>query len=132
MFSPTGVHAAPNAKFQITAVGLANIADEDDPYVTDMNGTLMKASLPNPGAWAHFKDSAEPAGIPPLLGKRKFPLGGSQLGTAPFGALAAGFATKADATTVADFPNGFQVVGESGQLVPSSGGFLFFCRERYQ
>ena len=128
MFSPTGVHAAPNTKFQITAAGLANIADEDDPYVTDMNGTLMKAPLPNSGAWAYFKDSAAPVGIPPLLGKRKFPLGGSQLDTAPFGALVAGFSTTAIPTSLADFPDGFHFVGTRGELVsPASGGYLFFA-----
>src|SRR5262245_21980792 len=57
MCSQTWVHAAPNTQLQITAAGLGNIADKDDPYVTDMIGTLMKAPLPNSGAWAYFKDS---------------------------------------------------------------------------
>lgn len=127
-FSPTGIYVAPNTQFRITAAGLANLADEDGPYIADPNGTIMKAPPPNSGAWEYFKDNAAPVGIPPTLGSKKFPLGGSQLDTAPFGALVAGFATKADATTVADFPNGFQLVGESGELVsPSSGGFLFFA-----
>ena len=128
VFSPTGIHAAPNTKFQITPARLANIADDDDPYVTDMKGTLVQVQLPNSGAWAYFKDSAATVGIPPLLGKRKFPLGGSQLNTAPMGALVAGFSTTAIPTSLADFPDGFHFVGTCGELVaPTSGGYLFFA-----
>ena len=128
MFSPTGVYADPNTQFRIIAAGLANLADEDGPYITDANGTIMKAPLPNAGAWAYFKDNFAPVGVPPTLGARKFPLGGCQLDTAPLGALVAGFATTPNPTTLADFPDGFQFVGRGSQIVaPSSGGYLFFA-----
>jgi len=128
MFSPTGVYADPNTQFPIIAAGLANLADEDGPYVTDANGTIMKAPAPNSGAWAYFKDNFSPVGVPPTLGTKKFPLGGTQLDKAPLGALVAGFATTANPTTLADFPDGFQFVGRGGKIVsPGSGGYLFFA-----
>ena len=128
LFSPTGVYADPTTQFRIIAAGLANLADEDGPYITDANGTIMKAPLPNSGAWAYFKDSFAPVGVTPTLGAKKFPLGGCQLDTAPLGALVAGFATTAHPTTLADFPNGFQFVGRGGEIVsPTFGGYLFFA-----
>jgi len=128
MFSPTGVYADPNTQFGVIAAGLANLADEDGPYITDANGTIMKAPLANSGAWTYFKDNFKPIGVPPTLDTKKFPLGGSQLDTAPLGALVAGFATSANPTTLADFPNGFQFVGRGGEIVsPDSGGYLFFA-----
>ena len=117
MFSPTGVHADPNTQFRVEAAGLANLADEDGPYITDANGTIMKAPLPNSGAWAYFKDSFAPVGVPPTLGAKKFPLGGCQLNTAPLGALVVGFATTPNPTTQDDFPDGFQFVGRGGKFV---------------
>ena len=127
MFSPTGVYAPPNTEYRIIAAGLANLADEDGPYITDPNGTLMQAPPSNYGAYEYFQDYAAPVGKPPILGKRKFPLGGTPLDTAPFGALVAGFATTENPTSLADFPNGFQFVGRGAEIVaPASGGYLFF------
>lgn len=127
MFSPTRVYAQPNTEFRIIAAGLANLADEDGPYVTDPNGTLMQAPPSNYGAYEYFQDYAAPVGKPPILGKKKFPLGGTPLDTAPFGALVAGFATTENPTSLADFPNGFQFVGRGAEIVaPASGGYLFF------
>jgi len=128
MFSPTGFYASPNTQFRVVAAGLANLADEDGPYITDSDGTIMKAPLSNSGAWAYFKDNFAPVGVPPTVGAKKLPLGGCQLDTAPLGALVAGFATTANPTSLADFPDGFQFVGRGGQIVaPSSGGYLFFA-----
>jgi len=127
-FSPTGFYASPNAQFRVIAAGLGNLADEDGPYITDADGTIMKAPLSNSGAWAYFKDNFAPVGVPPTVGAKKLPLGGCQLDTAPLGALVAGFATTAYPTSLADFPDGFQFVGRGGQIVaPSSGGYLFFA-----
>jgi len=78
VFSPTGIYAEPNTQFRIIAAGLANLADEDGPYITDANGTLMQAPPSNSGAYEYFQDYAAPVGKPPMLGKKKFPLGGSQ------------------------------------------------------
>jgi len=128
MFSPTGVYADPNIQFRVIAAGLANLADEDGPYITDADGTIMKAPLRNSGAYEYFQDYAAPLGKPPMLGKKKFPLGGCQLDTAPLGALVAGFATTENPTSLADFPNGFQLVGRGAEIVsPASGGYLFFA-----
>src|SRR5215472_16276640 len=77
VFSSTGIYAAPNTEFRIIAAGLANLADEDGPYITDPNGTLMQAPPSNYGAYGYFRDYAAPVGKPPILGKRKFPLGGT-------------------------------------------------------
>jgi hypothetical protein len=128
LFGRTGIQATPGQVFGIEAMGRVNVADQDGPYITNATGTITVAPPVGSGAYQYFTDNASPIGLPPAVGMQKFPLGGSQLDVAAFGALVAGFASIPNPTSLSDFPSGFQLIGTSGTATaPSFGGYLFLA-----
>lgn len=127
LFGRTGIHAAPGQIFSIEAMGKSGLAD-DGPYITNANGEITIAPPVGSGAYLWFTDNASPIGLPPTVGMQKFPIGGTQLDSAPFGALVAGFSSVRNPTSLADFPSGFQIIGASGIVTaPSFGGYLWLA-----
>jgi len=127
LFVRTGIHANPGQLFVIQAMGMANLAS-DGPYITNANGRITTAPPVDSGAYQWFTDNASLVGVPPVVGMKKYPLGGTQLDSAPFGALVAGFSSVPNPTSLADFPGGFHLIGISRTAkAPSFGGYLFFA-----
>jgi len=127
LFVRTGIQATPGQVFVIQSMGMTNLAS-DGPYITNANGTITTAPPVDSGAYQWFTDNASPVGTPPVVGMKKYPLGGTQLDSAPFGALVAGFSSIPNPTSLADFPGGFHLVGTSKTAkAPAFGGYLFFA-----
>ncbi len=125
----TGILAAAGQGFTISASGTVNIADEDGPYITDADGTIVTAPPPGSGAYDYFTNQAAPVGTPPSVGSMKFLIGHSDhVVNGPYGALVAGFSPSPNATMDSDFPTGFTLVGTSGSVTaPAGGGYLYFA-----
>ncbi len=67
------------------------------------------------------------------VGGQKFPTNAfaTDLNSAPWGALVAGFSAKASPTTATDFPNGFTLVGSSATVTAAAAGNLFLTVNDY-
>jgi hypothetical protein len=120
--------ASVGETFGITATGTVNLADANGGYVTSPNGDIVTA--PTAGSVANTFFTGEiPTGVAPAVGAQKSPSsqyqGEATLGTAPYGALLAGFSTNANPTLASDFPNGFTVVGASATVTAAAAAYLF-------
>ncbi len=128
VFDPTGIHASGSQTFDIHATGIANLAIFNGPYDTNPNGTITTAPPVGTGAYDFFTNSTDPIGVPPTVGSQKLIVSGGQLNGVPYGALVAGFSPVANPSSLADFPDGFQLVGASGfATAPTGGGYFFLA-----
>jgi hypothetical protein len=124
----SGVEAAPNQVFQVTATGTVDLAITGGPYVTDADGTIIVAPPLDDPFWTNERPDI---GVPASIGGFKIigpTTDGAPLPNGRYGLLVAGFAPSPTPTSYADFIGGFTAIGLAGSVTaPPSGGHLFFA-----
>jgi hypothetical protein len=115
----TGIAVKAGQQIKIAATGTANLADDNGPYITDPNGTIVTAPPDGSGAFNFFENNASPEGEPPVAGEQKSIVSGGQLNGQPFGAIVAAILPNGGGDLTA-----FTLIGSDGTYKAPVDGVL--------
>jgi hypothetical protein len=108
----------------VTATGTVDLAVSSGHYETDPDGLLT--DIPDPGSGAEsFFTAQSPPGSLTLGGFKLAVASTAQLPGARFGQALIGISANAGASSPADFPHGFMVVGSEDTFVTQDSGYLY-------